>query len=136
MPDTTTTTVCGNLTNNPELRYTTSGAALCTFTVAVTPRRPDGKGGFEDGDTSFLRVACWRSLAEHVNDSLTKGDRVLVYGRLQQRSWDTDAGEKRSVVEVQAEEVGPSLKWATAKPEKVRANATAKADQFDDEPPF
>jgi single-strand DNA-binding protein len=136
MPD-TTTTIVGNLTEDPELRYTPTGAAVTNFSVAVTPRRPDGKGGFEDGDTSFLRCTAWRGLAEHLADSLSKGDRVMVYGRLQQRSWETPEGEKRSVVEVQAEEVGPSLKWATAKPERVRnSSGQAKGGQFDDEPPF
>jgi single-strand DNA-binding protein len=139
MADTTTTTIVGNLTEDPELRFTPNGAPVANFTVAVTPRRPDGKGGWEDGDTSFFRCTAWRSLAENLAESLTKGSRVLVYGRLQQRSWETDAGEKRSVVEVQAEEVGPSLRWATAKPEKAKAKATSGArrgGQFDDEQPF
>jgi single-strand DNA-binding protein len=137
----TTATIVGNLTGDPELRYTPSGAAVANFTVAVTPRRPDGKGGWEDGDTSFLRCTAWRGLAEHVAE-LTKGDRMIVYGRLQQRSWETDAGERRSVVEVQAEDVGPSLRWATAKPERTSAKAAAAAGagkgggQFNDEPPF
>ena len=85
------------------------------------------------------RVTAWRSLAENVAESLTKGARVMVYGRLQQRSWETPEGEKRSVVEVQAEEVGPSLRWATAKPERTSAKAAAgasKGGQFNDEPPF
>ena len=122
----TTTTIIGNLT-------------VCNFTVAVTPRRPDGRGGWEDGETSFFRCTAWRSLAEHLGDSLSKGDRVMVYGRLQQRTWETPEGERRSVVEVQAEEVGPSLRWATAKPERTSAKATAgasKGGQFNDEPPF
>jgi single-strand DNA-binding protein len=132
----TTTTIVGNLTDDPELRYTPNGAAVANFTVAVTPRRPDGQGGWTDGDTSFLRCTAWRGLAEHVAE-LAKGDRVIVYGRLQQRSWETDAGEKRSVVEVQVDEVGPSLKWATAKPERVRREAgAAKGGDFDEPPPF
>jgi single-strand DNA-binding protein len=135
MPD-TTTTIVGNLTDDPELRYTSNGAAVVSFTVAVTPRRPDGQGGWTDGDTSFLRCSAWRGLAEHVAE-LAKGDRVIVYGRLQQRSWETDAGERRSVVEVQAEEVGPSLRWATAKPERARRDSgPGKGGDFDEPPPF
>ena len=118
MPD-TTITIAGNLTDQPELRFTPTGAAVASFTVAVTPRRPDGQGGFTDGDTSFIRCSAWRSLAEHVAE-LAKGDRVLVYGTLRQRSWQTEDGERRSSVEVQAEEVGPSLRWATAKPQRTR----------------
>jgi single-strand DNA-binding protein len=136
MPD-TTTTIVGNLTDEPEVRFTQSGAAVANFTVAVTPRRPDGQGGWEDGDTSYIRCTTWRGLAEHAADSLSKGDRVLVYGRLQQRSWETDAGERRSVVEVQVDELGPSLRWATAKPERVRQQGgPAKGGQFDEQPPF
>jgi single-strand DNA-binding protein len=134
MPD-TTTTIVGNLTENPELRYTTNGAPVANFTVAVTPRVKDGDG-WKDGETSFLRVTAWRQLAEHAADSLSKGDRVLVYGTLRQRSWETPEGERRSTVEVQAEELGPSLKWATAKPERASRKATTKAGgQRDDEPP-
>jgi single-strand DNA-binding protein len=134
----TTTTIVGNLTEDPELRFTPNGAPVANFRVAVTPRRPDGKGGWEDGDTSFFQVTAWRSLAENVAESLTKGARVLVYGTLRQRSWETPEGDKRSVVEVQADEVGPSLRWATAKPERTGAKATAaaKGGKFDDEPPF
>jgi single-strand DNA-binding protein len=88
---------------------------------------------------SFFQITAWRSLAENVAESLTKGARVMINGRLQQRSWETDAGEKRSVVEVEADEVGPSLRWATAKPERTSAKTTAavsKGGQFNDEPPF
>ena len=134
----TTTTIVGNLTADPELRFTPSGAPVADFTVAVTPRVKDGDG-WKDGDTSFFRCTAWRGLAEHLADSLGKGDRVLVYGRLQQRSWETDAGERRSVVEVQVDEAGPGLKWATAKPERVRSSSGGAAKgggQFDDEPPF
>jgi single-strand DNA-binding protein len=136
MPD-TTTTIVGNLTENPELRFTQGGAPVANFTVAVTPRVKDGDG-WKDGETSFLRVTCWRTLAEHVADSLTKGTRVVVYGHLRQRSSETPEGDKRSVIEVQAEEIGPSLRWATAKVERTtRATAGATAgSQFSDEPPF
>jgi single-strand DNA-binding protein len=135
MPD-TTTTIVGNLTEDPELRYTTNGAPVANFTIAVTPRVKDGDG-WKDGETSFLRVTAWRQLAEHAADSLSKGDRVLVYGTLRQRSWETPEGERRSVVEVQAEELDPTLRWATAKPERTGRNAAAKAGgQFTDEPPY
>jgi single-strand DNA-binding protein len=135
----TTTTIIGNLTEDPEIRFTPNGAAVANFTVAVTPRRPDGRGGWENGETSFLRCTAWRGMAEHVADSLGKGDRVMVYGTLRQRSWETPEGDKRSVVEVQADEVGPSLRWATAKPERARDDRPAgasKGDQVNDEPPF
>jgi single-strand DNA-binding protein len=135
MPD-THVTITGNLTENPELRFTPSGAPVANFRLAVTPRVKDGDG-WKDGDTSFFQITAWRSLAENVAESLTKGARVIVQGTLRQRSWETPEGDKRSVVEVQAEEVGPSLKWATAKPERVRrSSGPAKGGQFDDEPPF
>jgi single-strand DNA-binding protein len=117
MPD-TTITIAGNLTGDPELRFTPSGAAVANFTVAVTPRVKDGDG-WRDGETSFFRCAAWRTLAEHVAE-LAKGDRVIVHGTLRQRSWQTEDGDRRSTVEVQAEEVGASLRWATAKPQRTR----------------
>ena len=116
----TTTTIVGNLTDDPELRFTPNGAPVANFTVAVTPRVKDGDS-WRDGETSFFRCTAWRSLAENLAESLTKGTRVMVQGRLQQRSWETDAGEKRSVVEVQVDEAGPSLRWATAKVERTGA---------------
>jgi single-strand DNA-binding protein len=134
----TTTTIVGNLTDTPELRFTPSGAPVASFTVAVTPRVKDGDD-WKDGETSFFRCTAWRSLAENLAESLTKGARVLVQGRLSQRSWETDAGEKRSVVEVQVDEAGPSLRWATATVKRTSAKATAgasKGGQFNDEPPF
>jgi single-strand DNA-binding protein len=124
MPETFVALV-GNLTDNPEVRFTPQGTAVASFRLAVTPRVKDDEG-WKDGDTSFFRINAWRDLAEHVTDSLSKGDRALVLGRLKTRSWETPEGERRSVVEVEAEEVGPSLKWATAQPQ--RANGTAKAD--------
>jgi single-strand DNA-binding protein len=119
MPD-TTITIVGNLTDDPELRFTPNGAAVANFTVAVTPRVKDGDG-WRDGETSFFRCVAWRALAEHLAE-LAKGDRVLVHGSLRQRSWQTEDGQRRSTVEVQAEEVGPSLKWATAKPQRTRSS--------------
>jgi single-strand DNA-binding protein len=124
MPETFVALV-GNLTDDPEVRFTPQGTAVASFRLAVTPRVKDGEG-WKDGDTSFFRINAWRDLAEHAADSLSKGDRALVLGRLKTRSWETPEGERRSTVEVEAEEVGPSLKWATAKPQ--RANGKAKAD--------
>jgi len=133
MPD-THVVITGNLTDTPEVTFTPNGAAVCNFRLAVTPRVKDGEG-WKDGETSFFRITAWRQLAEHVGDSLGKGDRVIVLGQLRARSWETPEGERRSVVEVTAEEVGPSLKWATAKPERTKANGT-KAGKFNDDPPF
>jgi single-strand DNA-binding protein len=129
-------TITGNLTDDPEVTFTTGGAAVCNFRLAVTPRVKDGDG-WKDGDTSFFRITAWRDLATHIGDSLSKGDRVLVAGQLRMRSWETPEGDKRQVVEVTAEEVGPSLRWATAKPERTRNTSNAKqASQFNDEPDF
>jgi single-strand DNA-binding protein len=136
MPD-TTTIICGNLTDAPELRFTPNGAAVANFRVAVTPRVREGND-WKDGETSFFRVNAWRQLAEHATDSLSKGDRVIVVGRLKARSWETPEGERRSVTEIEAEEIGPSLRWATAKPQRTTTTTTnAKPDgQFNEEPPF
>lgn len=110
--------IVGNLTRDPELRYTPNGAALVKFGVAVSRRVRDDSGQWKDADTSFFDVTAWRSLAENVAESITQGTRVVVVGRLRTNSWETAEGEKRSKVEIEAEEVAPSLKWATAKPEK------------------
>jgi single-strand DNA-binding protein len=128
-------TITGNLTDDPELKFTPNGAAVANFRVAVTARVRDGET-WRDGDTSYFRVNCWRQLAEHVTDSLSKGDRAVILGRLRSRSWETPEGDRRSVVEVEADEVAPSLRWATAKPERAAKNGDAKkAGQFDDEAP-
>jgi len=112
----TTITVVGNLTADPELRFTPSGAAVANFTVASTPRIYDRQSGeWKDGEALFLRCNIWREAAENVAESLTRGSRVIVTGRLKQRSFETREGEKRTVVEVEVEEIGPSLKYATAK---------------------
>lgn len=112
----TVITVVGNLTADPELRFTPSGAAVASFTVASTPRTFDRQSSeWKDGDTLFLRCSIWREAAENVAESLTKGTRVIVQGRLVQRSFETREGEKRTVVEMQVDEVGPSLRYATAK---------------------
>ncbi len=109
-----TVELIGNITRDPELRFTPSGAAVASFGLAVNRRWRNQQTNEWDEQVSFFDVVCWRELAENVAESLTKGSRVIVTGRLEQRSWDTDQGEKRSKVEVIADEVGPSLRWATA----------------------
>ena len=109
-------TMIGNLVNDPELRFTPSGAAVAKFTVASTPRYMDrATNEWKDGDTLFLQCQIWRQAAENVAESLTRGMRVIVSGRLKQRSYETKEGEKRTVFEVEVDEVGPSLRNATAK---------------------
>ena len=110
--------IVGNLTDDPELRYTPNGAAVVKFRVAVNRRYQDQQGQWKDGDTSYFTVNGWRTLADNVAESLTRGSRVVVVGRLQMRSWETQEGEKRTVTEIEADEIGPSLRWATAKVEK------------------
>lgn len=113
-------TVIGNLTADPELRFTQSGAAVANFTVASTPRTFDKNNNeWKDGEALFLRCNIWRQAAENVAESLVRGARVIVQGRLVQRSFETREGEKRTVVELQVDEIGPSLKYATAKVNKV-----------------
>jgi single-strand DNA-binding protein len=136
-----TVTLVGNLTDDPELRFA-PGAAVANFRLAVTPRIRQGDS-WTDGETSFFRINCWRALAENVTESLNKGTRAVVIGRLRLRSWETDGGEKRTVVEVEADEVAPSLRFATAKPQRghreggplVKAGAD-KGGQVNEEPPF
>jgi len=112
----TTITVIGNLTNDPELRFTPSGSAVANFTVASTPRTFDRQTNeWKDGETLFLRGSVWRESAENVAESLTKGMRVIVSGRLKSRSYETKEGEKRTVVELEVDEIGPSLRYASAK---------------------
>jgi single-strand DNA-binding protein len=112
----TVITVVGNLTADPELRFTPSGAAVANFTVASTPRTFDRQSNeWKDGDTLFMRCSVWREAAENVAESLTKGTRVIAQGRLVQRSYETREGEKRTVVELQVDEVGPALRYASAK---------------------
>jgi single-strand DNA-binding protein len=135
MPDTFVSLI-GNLTDDPEVRFTPGGTQVGSFRLAVTPRVREGEG-WKDGDTSFFRINLWRDLAAHAAESLSKGDRALVIGRLKARSWETPEGERRSVVEVEAEEVGPSLRWATAKPQRTRKAGNDKTGgQFNDDPPF
>ncbi|WP_040799959.1 single-stranded DNA-binding protein [Nocardia higoensis] len=115
----TVITVIGNLTADPELRFTPAGAAVANFTVASTPRVFDrNTNEWKDGEALFLRCNIWREAAENVAESLTRGARVIVSGRLKQRSYETREGEKRTVVELEVDEVGPSLRYATAKVNK------------------
>jgi single-strand DNA-binding protein len=117
----TTLTVIGNLTADPDLRFTQSGAAVASFTVASTPRTFDKHSGeWKDGDALFMRCNAWRQMGEHVSESLTRGMRVVVTGRLKQRSFETREGEKRTVIELEVDEVGPSLRYATAKVNRVQ----------------
>ena len=149
----TVITLIGNLTGDPELRFTPSGAAVANFTVASTPRTFDRQSNeWKDGDTLFLRCSIWREAAESVAESLTKGTRVIVQGRLVQRSYETKEGEKRTSYEMQVDEVGPSLRYATAKVTRTQrsgggggnqgggdpwaAPAGAQGGSYSDEPPF
>ena len=112
----TVITIVGNLTNDPELRFTPSGSAVANFTIASTPRTFDKQSNeWKDGETLFLRASVWREAAENVAESLTKGMRVIAQGRLQSRSYETKEGEKRTVIEFEVDEIGPSLKYANAK---------------------
>lgn len=116
-------TLVGNLTSDPELRFTPSGAAVANFTVASTPRTLDRQTNeWKDGDAMFLNCAVWRQAAENVAESLTKGMRVIVQGRLKTRSYETREGERRTVFEVDVDEIGPSLKYATAKVTRTPSN--------------
>jgi single-strand DNA-binding protein len=112
----TVITVVGNLTDDPELRFTPSGAAVANFTVASTPRTLNKQTNeWEDGEAMFLRCSIWRQAAENVAESLQKGARVIVQGRMRARTWETREGEKRTSFEIDVDEIGPSLRWATAK---------------------
>ena len=116
-----TVTVVGNLTNEPELRFTPSGAAVASFTIASSSRVLDKTTNeWKDGDTVFMRCSVWRQYAENVAESLQKGMRVIATGRLRQRSYETREGEKRTVVEMEVDDVGPALRYATAKVNKVQ----------------
>jgi single-strand DNA-binding protein len=111
----TVITVVGNLTSDPELRYTQNGLAVANFTIASTPRTFDrAANDWKDGEALFLRASVWREFAEHVAGSLTKGSRVIATGRLRQRSYETKEGEKRTSIELEVDEIGPSLRYATA----------------------
>jgi single-strand DNA-binding protein len=116
----TNITMIGNLTDDPELRFTPSGAAVAKFRVASTPRYLDKQSGeWKDGEPLFLACNVWRQAAEHVAESLQRGTRVIVSGRLRQRSYETREGEKRTVFELEVDDIGPSLRYATAKVQKM-----------------
>jgi single-strand DNA-binding protein len=119
-------TVVGNLTADPELRYTQGGLAVANFTIASTPRTFDRQANeWKDGEALFLRASCWREFAEHVAGSLTKGSRVIATGRLKQRSYETKEGEKRTTMELEIDEIGPSLRYATASITRAQSNRGA-----------
>jgi single-strand DNA-binding protein len=119
-----TLSFAGNLTADPELRFTPSGAAVANFTVATTPRQFDRQSNeWKDGETTFMRCSVWKDAAENVAESLARGTRVIVSGRLKSRSYDTKEGEKRTVMEVEVDEIGPSLKHATAKVNRTQRGA-------------
>ena len=137
----TNITIIGNLVDDPELRFTPSGAAVAKFRVASTPRFFDrNTNEWKDGDSLFLQCQIWRQAAENVAESLTRGMRVIVSGRLKQRSYETKEGEKRTVFEVEVDEVGPSLRNATAKVTRTQraggsgGAAAPAADSFNDDP--
>jgi single-strand DNA-binding protein len=123
------TVIVGNLVDDPELRFTSNGTPVANLRVAVTQRVLEG-GTWRDGQTSFLRVNAWRENAIHLAESLHKGDRVVVLGRLRQRSWETPEGERRSVAEIEADEVAASLRWATARIERVATGASGGSIKF------
>ncbi|GAB3757667.1 single-stranded DNA-binding protein [Zhihengliuella flava] len=119
----TVITVIGNLTGDPELRFTPSGAAVANFTIASTPRTFDRQTNeWKDGETLFLRSSVWRDAAENVAETLTKGMRVVAQGRLKSRSFDTKEGERRTVMELDVDEIGPSLRYASAKVTRTQRN--------------
>jgi single-strand DNA-binding protein len=127
---TSNVTIVGNLTRDPELRYTPSGAVTASFGVAVNRRWQNRDSQQWEEKVSFFNVTCWRDLAQNVSDSLEKGARVVVTGRLEQRSWETQDGERRSVVEIVADEVGPSLRWATAQVNRNERRDNMSGDGF------
>ena len=121
-------TVVGNLTADPELRYTQGGLAVANFTIASTPRTFDRTANdWKDGEALFLRASCWREFAEHVAGSLTKGSRVVATGRLKQRSYETKEGEKRTSIELEIDEIGPSLRYATAQVTRAPGGASGSS---------
>ena len=128
MPDNSVTLV-GNVTREPELRYTPSGQAMAKFGLAVNRRWQNRASGEWEESTSFFDVVAWREMAENVGDSVQKGTRVIVTGRMEQRSYETQQGEKRSAVELVADEIGPSLRWATAKVERNERRSGDAADR-------
>jgi single-strand DNA-binding protein len=151
MPDSTVTLV-GNVTRDPELRFTPTGQATASFGLAVNRRWQNRQTQEWEEQVSFFDIVCWREMAENVAESITRGSRVVVTGRLEQRSWETQDGEKRSKIEVVADEIGPSLRWATAQvtknersggggggrpaPSRPVPNAPSEGGIYDNEEPF
>lgn len=130
------TTVTGNLAGDPELRFTPAGVPVASFTVAANERYKDQAGQWQDGSTSFLKCNAWRDLAEHIAESLGKGDRVIVSGQLRQRTYETKENEKRIIWELAASEVGAALRYATVKISKVRRDqAPPPEDPWSDQAP-
>lgn len=129
-------TVVGNLTADPELRYTQNGLAVANFTIASTPRNFDrATNDWKDGEALFLRASVWREFAEHVAGSLSKGSRVIATGRLKQRSYETKEGEKRTSYEIEVDEIGPSLRYATAQVTRTTSGGSSRGGgQGGDEP--
>ena len=117
--------VIGNLTRDPELRYTTAGTAVVNFSVAQTPRRRTDDGKWEDGETSFFNCSAWRDLGEHIANSFNKGQRVIVLGTMKQRNWETDQGDKRTSYELNVVEAGHSLKWGSATFDRADRSSTS-----------
>jgi single-strand DNA-binding protein len=140
MPSDNFTVQVGNLTDDPELRFTQNGTPVANFRLAVNQRVKQDDGSWRDGEASFFKVNVWRDQAENVAESLGKGNRAVVLGRLRSRSWETPEGEKRTSTEIDADEVAPSLKWAIAKPERADRSRNgergAERSQFNDPPPF
>ena len=123
------TVIVGNLVDDPELRFTNNGTPVSNIRVAVTQRVLEG-GAWRDGQTSFFRVNAWKETATHLAESLHKGDRVVVLGRLRQRSWETPERERRSVAEIEADEVAASLRWATARIERVATGRDSESSPY------
>jgi single-strand DNA-binding protein len=131
-----TVELVGNITRDPELRFTPSGAAVANFGLAVNRRWRNQQTNEWEEQVSFFDIVCWRELAENVSESLTKGARIMVSGRLDQRSWETENGDKRSKVEVVADDIGPSLRWATAQVSRnERREGGGSGGGFDSPPP-
>ncbi len=112
--------IIGNVTRDPELRFTNAGIAVCSFGIAWTPRRRDANGNWEDGETTFFNCSAWRDLGENIAASISKGNRVLVTGSVRARDWEDRDGNKRTSVEIDVDECAPSLRWATAQIERTQ----------------
>ena len=137
MANETPITLIGNLTADPELRFTPSGAPVANFTVASTPRTFDRQTGeWKDGDAMFINCSVWRQAAENAAETLTKGMRVIVQGRLRSRSYETREGERRTVFEIEVDEIGPSLRYASAKVQRVQSGQQAQQQPRQQDDPW